>query len=190
MEDGPSGSGFDLLDGLSASGSGLDRLDGLSALSSGAATPIAAWQNPPAPDFALVLQLPAEPNAAPAAAPCALDDLTDASSMSRGGVRALPALAGPALKRARRVLVRHSVNLTLLDNHTNWVPAGNLAGFLGCIYKVWPAPGAREGLPNVGGFGHHISEGFPGPPGPGQTSKRHPQKPGQIAVRYPDLAPM
>ncbi len=26
-----------------------------------------------------------------------------------------------------------------------WVPEGSLAGFLGCVFEVWPAPGAREG---------------------------------------------
>ena len=32
-----------------------------------------------------------------------------------------------------------------------WVPEGSLAGFLGCVFEVWPAPGAWEGPQKGGG---------------------------------------
>ncbi len=37
----------------------------------------------------------------------------------------------------------------------------------------------------MGGVAPHISEGFPGPPGPARPQNRTPQKSGQIAFRYP-----
>ncbi len=37
------------------------------------------------------------------------------------------------------------------------------------------------------GFAPHRFEGFPGPPGAGQTSKTHSEKSGQTAFRYPVL---
>ncbi|MEI7973358.1 MAG: hypothetical protein WCH11_03220, partial [Bdellovibrio sp.] len=32
-----------------------------------------------------------------------------------------------------------------------WVPGGTLAGFVGCIFEVLPAPGAGKAFENVGG---------------------------------------
>ncbi len=55
---------------------------------------------------------------------------------------------------------------------THWVPEGSLAGFLGCVFEVWPAPGARESL-QKGGEAPHIFEGFPGFPG---LARPHPPK--------------
>ncbi len=47
-----------------------------------------------------------------------------------------------------------------------WVPEGSLAGFLGCVFEVWPAPGARENLQKCGGGGHPtFLKAFPEPRG-------------------------
>ncbi len=60
-------------------------------------------------------------------------------------------------------------------------------GFLGCIFEVWQAPGARESLnKNVGGEAPHILKAFPGPRGRPDL-KNAPQKSGQTAFRYPDV---
>ncbi len=45
---------------------------------------------------------------------------------------------------------------SMLGVHENvhsfdWVPEGSLAGFWGCLFEAWPAPGAREGLQICGG---------------------------------------
>ena len=37
-------------------------------------------------------------------------------------------------------------------NFLDWVLEGNLAGFLGCVFEVRPAPGARKGFQKCGGF--------------------------------------
>ncbi len=34
-----------------------------------------------------------------------------------------------------------------------WVPEGSLAGFFGCVFEIWPAPGAVEGPGECGGWG-------------------------------------
>ncbi len=69
----------------------------------------------------------------------------------------------------------------------NYVPEGSLAGFLECVFEVWPAPGAREGPQKCG----ERSPPHIGRPsrasGAGQTLKTHPQKSGQTAFRYPEL---
>ncbi len=66
-----------------------------------------------------------------------------------------------------------------------WVPEGSLAGFLGCIFEIWPAPGG-PGRPSKmwGATPPHIFEGFPGPPGPARPQNA-PNKFGQTAFRYP-----
>ncbi len=38
-----------------------------------------------------------------------------------------------------------------LARYPLWLPEGSLAGFLGCVFEVLPAPGAREGLQKGGG---------------------------------------
>ena len=48
---------------------------------------------------------------------------------------------------------------------------------LGCLFEVWPAPGAWENLPKCGGQGSHILGGFPRPPGPARPPKRTPKNP-------------
>ncbi len=53
-----------------------------------------------------------------------------------------------------------------------WVPEGSLAGFVGCVFEVWPAPGARASLEKGGGRSPHIFEGFPGPPRPARPQER------------------
>ncbi len=40
-----------------------------------------------------------------------------------------------------------------MDVAATWVPEGSLAGFVGFVFGVWPAPGAREGLQKYGGLG-------------------------------------
>ncbi len=53
-----------------------------------------------------------------------------------------------------------------------FVPEGSLAGFVGCLFEVWPAQGTREGPQKGGGATPpHIFEGFPGPPGPTRLQK-------------------
>ncbi len=52
------------------------------------------------------------------------------------------------------------------------VPEGSLAGFLGCVFEVWPAPGARETFKNVGGEAPHVLEGSPVPEGPARPQTR------------------
>ncbi len=61
--------------------------------------------------------------------------------------------------------------------------------FSGCVFEVWPAPGARESLKKVGGFAPHIFEGHPGPPWPARLQKCTPQKYDQTAFRYPGVVP-
>jgi hypothetical protein len=59
--------------------------------------------------------------------------------------------------------------------------------FLGAFLRSgWPR-GPGKALKKVGGFAPHISEGPSRVPGAGQTSKMHPQKPGQTAFRYPGV---
>ncbi len=72
-----------------------------------------------------------------------------------------------------------------------WVPEGNLAGsFGGACLKSGRPRGPGKALRKAGSEAPDIFEGFPGPPGPGQTSKMHPQKSGQTAFKYPALEPI
>ncbi len=57
--------------------------------------------------------------------------------------------------------------------------------FGGCVFEVWPAPGARESLQEGWGLRPHILQGLPGPPGQARPQKGTPQKSGQTAFRYP-----
>ncbi len=57
----------------------------------------------------------------------------------------------------------------------------------GCVFEVWPAPGARESPQKCGGlrpphFGRPSRA-----PGAGQTLKTHPNKSGQTAFKYSGL---
>ena len=66
-----------------------------------------------------------------------------------------------------------------------WVPEGSLAGFLGCVFEVWPAPGARESLQKGGGLRPQtFLKAFPGPRGRPDL-KNAPNKSGQTVSRYP-----
>jgi len=57
---------------------------------------------------------------------------------------------------------------------------------LGCLFEVWPAPGAWENLPKCGGQGSHILGGFPRPPGPARPPKRTPKtRPDTLQVPRP-----
>ena len=46
------------------------------------------------------------------------------------------------------LMTSYGVGGSFLD----WVLEGNLAGFLGCVFEVRPAPGARKGFQKCGGF--------------------------------------
>ncbi len=47
---------------------------------------------------------------------------------------------------------RPQTYLAVLKTIFNWVPEGSLAGIvLGCVFEVWPAPGARKSLQKRGG---------------------------------------
>jgi hypothetical protein len=60
----------------------------------------------------------------------------------------------------------------------NWVREGSVAGFVGGAFlRSGGARGPGKALKKEGAK--------PQAPGAGQTSKRHPQKSGQIAFRYP-----
>ncbi len=48
----------------------------------------------------------------------------------------------------------------------NWMPEGSLAGFVGCIFEICPAPEAREGLRKCGeAKPPTFLKAFPGPRG-------------------------
>ncbi len=57
--------------------------------------------------------------------------------------------------------------------------------FPGTFLKSGRPRGPGEALKNVGGLAYRIFEGFPGPPGAGQTSKMNPKNFGQTAFSYP-----
>ncbi len=56
----------------------------------------------------------------------------------------------------------------------------------GCVFEVWPAPGARESLPKGEGLRPPHFGRLSQAPGAGKTSNMHPQKSGQTAFRYPE----
>ncbi len=57
--------------------------------------------------------------------------------------------------------------------------------FLGCVFEVWPAPGARASRQKCGVRGPPQFARLSRAPGAGQTSKMHPSKSGQTAFKYP-----
>ncbi len=68
-------------------------------------------------------------------------------------------------------------------NHRNLVrKKGSLDGFVWrCVFEVWPAPGAREGLQKCGGQSPPHLKRLSRAPG----ARMHPKKSGQSAFRYP-----
>ncbi len=91
----------------------------------------------------------------------------------------------PLVPLAARTLEHLRLNYTRRER----VPPGSLGtvwpGFWGFVFEVWPAPRSPESLQNGG---VRSPPPFGRPPrasGAGQTSKRHPQKHGQTAFRYP-----
>ena len=57
--------------------------------------------------------------------------------------------------------------------------------FIGCLFEVWPAPGARECPQKGGGLRPRIFESIPEPQRPARPRKCTPTKSGQTASRHP-----